>query len=388
MEINLKVNLTYGDQYLDDSGSIYLQFVCWGIIIPIISVFGIVGNVLTMIVLWRREMISTSIYFLRALVVTDMIIIIVAVVVLTPFSLAIYTNGMHYFQDVVYPNIYTAFNFLVMTVQQCNVWFTVSMALERYISICHPFQAPRFYTKRRAIITLVLITVVSVFYNIPRVCAATARECPAEEGNAVTVPSADKLCYMLVSTDFGNSVFYKTVYATWMYSILIYIIPLTVLFVFNLLIIMELMRMQRRRIGMNIQEDNETSLTLILVVIVVVFIFCQTPGLIAQFDFFTVPVFMKWLAVSNTLFVLNSAVNFLVYTAVGRRFRNLLRKTMNKCVGENSGIDSTSRTSHMATNGYEITTVPINGNTVVNGDVKNTSETTRLKDDGLRNEKT
>lgn len=75
-EINLKINLSYGDNDFLESTSVsrssYLvQFLCWGIFLPIVALVGVVGNALTIVVLWRREMQSTTILYLRGLVITD-----------------------------------------------------------------------------------------------------------------------------------------------------------------------------------------------------------------------------------------------------------------------------------------------------------------------------
>jgi len=97
----------------------------------------------------------------------------------------------------------------------------------------------------------------------------------------------------------------------------------------NTLLIMELMRMRKRRTVSNIQENSEANMSIVLVIIVVVFICCQTPGLVAQFQFLDKSTLLQWTCVSNTLFVFNSSVNFLIYTAVGRKFRKTLMKTFN-----------------------------------------------------------
>ena len=72
-EINLKINLTYGDNFMGNvtRESMLWQFVCWGIFLPVVSLIGIVGNALTIVVLWRREMQSTTILYMRGLVLTD-----------------------------------------------------------------------------------------------------------------------------------------------------------------------------------------------------------------------------------------------------------------------------------------------------------------------------
>ncbi|XP_064600965.1 FMRFamide receptor-like [Liolophura sinensis] len=351
-EVNFRVNLSYGDSFINDDATtseevregMYLQFIFWGILVPFIASFGFVGNTLTMFVLFRREMRSTTIYYLRALVITDSSILLVAVAVLTPFSIAEISADFKYYKDVVYPLIFTYLNYATMAVQTCNVWITVSVSVERYIAICHPFIAPRITTNRTTLIVIGLVTAFSIFYNLPRIFATASRKCA--EGD----------CYELYTTDFGKTDGYKVAFQVWMYVIVMFVIPLTALFVLNILIIMELMRMARRRRGTNIQNDDEANLSLVLVLIVVVFIICQTPGLIAQFEIFSFPVFLKLLAVSNTLFVLNSSVNFLIYTFVGRRFRKvLIKRVFFRCVKTESLSFNNFTSNH--THAYELTRV-------------------------------
>ncbi|XP_071130680.1 FMRFamide receptor-like [Mytilus edulis] len=356
-EINFALNLSYNNgEYLQDScntsvcwDAIYLQYVFNGILLPILAVVGILGNALTMVVLWRREMHSSTIILMRGLVVTDTGIIIVACVAMTPYTLAFYHPELRYFKNVIYPNIYMPCTFLVMSIQQCNVWITVATSVERYVSICHPFKASKWISKKKTKISLAIITIVSIIYNIPR-CLAFKTKTPCVEGQS----SGE--CFVLMTTEFGGSDFYHF-YQLYLYTFLIYVIPLCSLLVLNLLIINELMRMRRRRAGMNIQEDNEANLSLVLVLIVVVFLLCQTPGLLAQFDtLFDPTVMIKYLAVSNFLFVTNSSVNFLIYTAVGRKFRKNLMKFFSR-VFRGSSFSEISRSSQSrrgTVGGYEL----------------------------------
>ena len=320
-ELNLKINLTYGDDYIQDmdSKSRQIMFIFWGIIIPIISVIGFFGNLLTIIVLFRREMKSTTVYFLRTLVVTDTGIIVVGGIIgLSVISITQLNPKMWLFTDVIYPHIYTPTNYIVMTLQMLNVWTTVAVSVERYIAICHPFKSVRICNKKNAFLMIGTITVVSILYNIPRCFATWFTRCGDTDGHA---------CYTVITTKFGQSFFYAEIYTLWLYMTLIYIIPLVLLGVLNTLLILELMRMRRRRSVPNMQENSEANMSIVLILIVIVFICCQTPGLVAQFQFLHPLVLLQWTCVSNTLFVLNSSVNFLIYTAVGRKFRKILLKT-------------------------------------------------------------
>ena len=320
IELNFAVNLSYNDEFIQDSqeqDTKQLMFIFWGILIPIIALVGIIGNSLTIMVLWRREMKSTTIYFLRTLVITDMGIIIGGVLGLSIIAITQSNPDMWRFNDIVYPHIFTATNYMVMTLQMINVWVTVAVTVERYIAICHPFRSVRLLKKRNAYIIIASVIIVSFLYNAPRCFAYEISSAPCVYGT----------CYSVISSEFGKTGFFTDTYSIWLYLFLIYIFPFMILSVLNTLLIIELMNMRRRRLITNERESSETNMSVVLVLIVVVFIICQTPGLVSQFQFFDTLTLLKFMCISNTLFILNSSVNFLIYTAVGKKFRKVLLKT-------------------------------------------------------------
>lgn len=279
----------------------------------------------------------------------------------------LHLDGANYFLDIIYPVIHTPGYYIMMALQQCNVWITVSVSVERYIAICHPFRAARLITRRKTFIVLISVIIISLVYNIPHIFATRVSACsdthPATPppGTKVTVMNAatglgwntttttarplilltttpkaatPHACLEVSSTDFGQTHIYLK-YRTVMYSIIIYIIPLTALVILNFFLIKELMVMQQKRSGTNIHDENEANLSLVLVLIVIVFICCQTPGLVSQFDLIPVEMFMYYLTFSNLLFTLNSAVNFLIYTAFGRKFRRVLLRVFRHICSKN-----------------------------------------------------
>ena len=64
-----------------------------------------------------------------------------------------------------------------MTLQMANVWVTVSVYMERYIAICHPFRAARIITRRKTLIVIAAISCVSIIYNIPHLFSQHAVPC-------------------------------------------------------------------------------------------------------------------------------------------------------------------------------------------------------------------
>lgn len=313
-ELNLKVNLSYGDEFLDDQKAQVrvLMFYFWGIVMPIICAAGLVGNILTIIVLFRKEMKSTTVYFLQTLAITDTGIIIGAILGLSVISITQLNPNLWYYTDVIYPRIFMPVNYVVMTLQFLNVWTTVAVSVERYIAICHPFSHFKICKKRNALIIIGSLAIFSIVYNLPRCFAITYTSCGVVN------------CDMVVSTDFGETHFYREIFSVWLYMILVFIVPLLLLIVLNTVLIKELMRMRKRRTVTNSRENSEFNMSVVLVLVVIVFIFCQAPGLVAQFHFLDPVFLLKWMCVSNTFFVLNCSVNFLIYTAVGKKFRKIL----------------------------------------------------------------
>ena len=316
------VNLTDDNNLFTDKETFaiaHMLFVCWGICIPIIGLFGFIGNILTLLILFRKEMTSTSVYFLRTLVITDTCIIFFCILSLSIISITKINPDMWRFSDVIYPKMFPVVNYIVMTLQFVNVWVTVAVSAERYISICDPFKAVSYCSKKKIIKVITSIFITGCIYNFPRIAALTV----------IQFECGQHICFEAVPTDFGATYFFVNTYSIYLYILFIYVVPLSILLVLNTFLIIELMKMRNKRGETGAPENMEINMSVVLVLTVIVFILCQTPGLVAQFWFLRRVVLLYWVGVSNTLFVVNSSVNFLIYTAVGRKFRQGLLKKLN-----------------------------------------------------------
>ena len=117
---------------------------------------------------------------------------------------------------------------------------------------------------------------------------------------------------------------------TWL---LVYLIPLLLLFTLNILLIRELRKAQAKHAEMTHQEEdqNNRALTLNTIVLVVVFLICQTPDfvlVILHGNFKDIGLDLKILWTINYvkifLLSLNTSINFLIYCVFYRGFREVL----------------------------------------------------------------
>ena len=181
---------------------------------------------------------------------------------------------------------------------------------------------------------------------------------------AVNLPAKEKPVYVIAQKDDYNitpteeenssrNVLMQYVYHITLTWLFVYLIPLTVLFVLNILLIRELRKAQLTHAQMTNREEeelNNKAVTLNIIIMVGVFFICQTPDFVhiiiswrdIGLDHRTV-----WQAfyVSIWLLSLNASVNFLIYCMFYRGFRQALVNMMCRSKGRNEGssMDSSQR---------------------------------------------
>ena len=150
------------------AGEKYVNFIAFGVILPIIILFDFMGNILTIIILWQKDMYLNLVISFRGLVIADYAILILLFIPLTPKSLSKYTDKL---QDFIIPIVFMPCNFLLLTPEMTNVWITLCIAIDRYITISYPVKSLRLLTHRKAFVIIWAVTSVFIFYNLPRIFA-------------------------------------------------------------------------------------------------------------------------------------------------------------------------------------------------------------------------
>lgn len=140
----------------------YVKIAVMGYVALVIICLGMVGNGLSMVVLTRKSMHTSTNCYLLALAIWDTAVILCTLLLMTLPTLS------SWFEDHVMPYVVVIGYPLALTAQMSTLWLTVSFTVERYIAVCHPLQAVRMCTVARARVVIVAVSVVSILFNASR----------------------------------------------------------------------------------------------------------------------------------------------------------------------------------------------------------------------------
>ncbi|ODM98313.1 FMRFamide receptor [Orchesella cincta] len=299
-----------------------LKFCLEGVGITTVSVLGVIGNILSIIVLSSSRMRSSSSVFLLCLSFCDITVLVGATLLIGIPSLLAYNpedgralvfNIMRILQfGYCIPGFY-AFTVTAIT---GSILFTLALTLDRYLAVCKPFFARNLCTWSRAVVVSSVIMVVNILYNLPKWWEYTY---VVEETNNFTI-------YRPVPAAIRTNVIYDTYYTHFSYLVLMFVTPICSLIVLNVLIYLKIREANKLRKNLSPTQKNENSLTKMLFGVVAVFLMCQLfPAILNMTRYLSgdreMTPEVEFVVVF--LFVVNSSVNFLIYCAIGGKFREI-----------------------------------------------------------------
>ena len=305
------------------------------IVLPVICACGILGIILTVIVLSRKNMTTSTNCYLMALAVADLLfLVLLATILMNQVGLP-HSQAAYYFQ------IYVAYAVILMNI--CLIassWLTVMLAIERYVAICQPFLAARFCSVTKARVFIVTIFVFAVLCRLANFWEnRITSSYDTSTNRTVVYHEATELSYDSV---------YTTVYPWVVDGVLASIVPFLLLLILNVRLIWEV-RKSTQYIQRNLMvagsansavQREELQITIMLISVIIVFFLCQAPYVIytatTSINKFAImgSNIMLFRAVTTLLLVLKSAVNFILYCWFSEKFWATLKKIfcMDQCL--------------------------------------------------------
>lgn len=363
-----------------------LLYYLMGIGGSIVCCLGTIANAVSIAVLTRRSMRSSTYTYLAALAVCDSLVLFLTLLIIIndtqhPDS----PKQMDEFHAILFPFVHPS----AVVFQVTSIWLTLAFTVDRYIMICHPFKAERMCRRSRARKVIISIYIMGLAFNIPRFL-----EYKTTFLTLTVTPNSSQVItvYGIQTTPLGNSVLFRELIHSWLYLLFICGIPFFTLVILNAFLIraVHLSRLKGKEI--NPREKHRNDTTIMLIGVIVIFLICQGPALVSRMIYAFRPASESTTAgftlneVGNFLVLLNSAINIVPYYLFGRKFRIEFLRIFCSCMLDKDDVRRLSRNYSVSLdhrrmsqyNAIEMNGVAQNNynyqGTIVSMDISNTSQ--------------
>ncbi|GAB1598396.1 sex peptide receptor-like [Argonauta hians] len=296
-----------------------------GYIACIVCIFGVLTNILNIIVLTRKNMISPSNIILTGLAISDGL----TMSLYFPFALNNYIiygpNPPESYDSIGDARFLLAYAMCSVVVHSISIWLTVTLALFRYIFIRYPRKGTHLCNIPRAKVAVILVTIVTTI-----VCAPNSA--------TLQIKSITKFNSTEWHVDFredneGEIILKKMNF--WVQAFIHKLLPSVLLTILSILLVKTMQDVEVRRkrlLSRSGRTDDESSrerktnrTTKMLLTVVVLFLVTETPHgifiLIGSFHTFFQKYYFYLGDTLDILTLINSGINFVLYCTMSKQFR-------------------------------------------------------------------
>ncbi|XP_042227864.1 G-protein coupled receptor dmsr-1-like isoform X2 [Homarus americanus] len=343
---NVTANTTTQDSFNSSTADEYCSTEEWddfrhsyqavhGCMSLVVCVFGSVANVINMVVLTRRSMVSPTNAILTGLAVTDLLVMVEYI----PYTMHQYVwqgrslASQYSWGWAVFVLFHAHFTHVFHTI---SIWLTVTLAVWRYIAIAFPQNNTTWCSMQRTHTVIVAAFFCSVICNIPSYLNFTISQAE-HEGQTLYIVGFSHLA--LAHGGFLKSINF------WIYAVMLKLLPCSALTGLSFALIQELLRAGRRRAQLMKRnssgraadaERQADRVTIMLLAILVLFLASEVPQGILGFltvipDSGFFPCYQKLGEIMDMLVLFNSAINFLLYCAMSKQFRDTFSELFKSC---------------------------------------------------------
>lgn len=311
-----------------------------GYINPFLVLFTIITNILVCVVLLKRHMRSPTNVLLVAMAISDLLTGVWPI----PCFLYFYTMG-----NYIFPTPFGwcfAFecltDFIPTIFHTASIWLTVTLAVQRYVYVCHSLRAKRWCTIQNVLKCIVFIYCLSIVTHLCRFFEK--KYLPLSYPSMVNPNVTEETCQtqMVPFVDYYQEIYFGTYY--WFRVFFIHLVPCAFLVVLNTLLIAAMRSAQTRRKQLLKQNRNSESrklkesncTTAMLVTVVGVFLVVELPlGILLIIliieNTMDIPLMQNGTTDIASLFInlcilFSYPLNFFIYCGMSRQFRETFKR--------------------------------------------------------------
>lgn len=343
-----------------------------GYLAACVCVFGVIANILNIVVLTRKNMMTSTNVILTGLAISDGLIM----ALYFPFALGMYIiNGSEAkpSRDTYeLAQFQLAFAILSVIVHAVSIWLTVTLAVFRYVFIRFPRRGVRLCNIERAKTACGIVVGAALLVCLPN---CVTYEIVHDDLN-ITMPNATYINGTIYWVNVKSSTPFWEVFKNmnfWIQAIFIKLVPCFLLTIFSLLLLktMKDAEKRRKRLLNKVPLSDGESATLsssssatkrikktsrsnrttrMLLTVVFLFIITNSPqgilsvlsGLIKNFFH---NVYSPLGDVLDIMTLLNNGINFVLYCTMSKQFRETFIKLfLRQSLGTQNGVRKTVTT--------------------------------------------
>ena len=314
-----------------------------GVISLVAATFGIIFNILNIIVLCHPKMRNSVNLLLTMLAACELTLLIFYIPYVAIFNLGrdkhenvprFYTKNIHEARFLVfYSDVSVSLHFSA-------TWLIITTACFRFIYVQFPLKSAKICSYKRAIIAAVSTMLACLFISIPSIMLNAIQEYPCEHYPNPAVCSRNETYYFLANMQVYTRDLEHTKF--WLFAIFGKWLPAILLLIFTIFLVRVLREANQRKkrlhsdagISRHLQQsqpaNEHTQTARMLLAVVVLFFLIEFPhGILLVYTAVTMDyqTYQHFGEVIDLATVIAFSLNLILYSAMSRQYRKLFIET-------------------------------------------------------------
>ena len=317
-----------------------------GYLSVVVCLFGMVANSVNIVVLTRKNMLSSTNVLLTWLAVADLF----TMLSYFPFALHffifkdpdLYYFTTRYFGWICFLLFHASFSIVCHTVA---IWITIALAIFRFLYIWFPTRGATYCSLARAKLAITATIVSTIICLVPNYIInvnETMEYCNPHTNQSETIHTIVYRSMKQKEFQILENVNY------WVQAIFVKLIPCIMLTILTVLLIVAMHRAYKKRMALKNQGKKDESdkhnehnrTTLMLFTVVVLFLITEFPqGVLTLMSSlnkeYHQQIYENLGNLLDMMALLNNSINFVLYCTMSRQFRHTFISIFCKCCPEN-----------------------------------------------------